>query len=137
MRSAAILAAVLLAGMSVSQAATKVYRWTDKDGHVHFTDQPPAHIPSTAVDISAPATAAAPAANGGDDAAAAADQGAKPAAEDCQKLKDKLASYKSADKITETDALGNVRTFSAEDRKKLLELTEQKMRTACGDTAAP
>src|SRR5258708_12397536 len=37
----AALAAALLAA-SAAQAQTSVYRWTDKDGKVHFSDAPPA-----------------------------------------------------------------------------------------------
>lgn len=37
----AALAAALLAA-SLAQAQTSIYRWTDKDGKVHFSDSPPA-----------------------------------------------------------------------------------------------
>jgi len=36
----AVLAAALAAGLGV-QAQTNVYRWTDKDGKIHFSDTPP------------------------------------------------------------------------------------------------
>lgn len=36
----AVLAAALAAGLA-AQAQTNVYRWTDKDGKVHFSDTPP------------------------------------------------------------------------------------------------
>jgi len=36
----AVLAAALAAGLTV-QAQTNVYRWTDKDGKIHFSDTPP------------------------------------------------------------------------------------------------
>jgi glutaredoxin len=36
----AVLAAALAAGLT-AQAQTNVYRWTDRDGKVHFSDTPP------------------------------------------------------------------------------------------------
>ena len=36
----AACAAALLAGLA-AQAQTNVYKWTDKDGKVHFSDTPP------------------------------------------------------------------------------------------------
>jgi hypothetical protein len=131
MRTAIFLAAaVVICGMLDVSAANRVYRWIDKEGHVHYTDQPPADIPSTAIAPGLPTigtseTPAAPAT-----ATKTASTEAKP--EDCGKAKEKLAAYNAASKITETDALGNTREYTAEDRLKLIEVMKTKVDQSCG-----
>jgi len=103
----------------------KVYRWTDSQGHVHYGDQPSGNAREVAPK--------APPANPGDPAAKST-AAAAPSAEECQRKKDQLATYRSAGKITETSALGETREFTAEQKQKLIEKTEQAIRDTCGAT---
>lgn len=40
--AASISAAITIAAFSLSAGADQVYRWVDKDGHVHYSQTPPA-----------------------------------------------------------------------------------------------
>jgi hypothetical protein len=129
MRYVKIFAATVLAmAMADASRAASVYRWVDKQGNTHYTD----HLPP---DTSGAPVHVDPVPASSDAAAAAA---AKPAAatdnsDECQKTKDKLTTYKAASKVTETDALGNTREYSEEERQKLIDLTAQKVKAACGE----
>ena len=52
-----ISAAVLLAAAGMAASADHVYRWVDKDGHVHYSQTPPAgtHVNAQTVNITPPA----------------------------------------------------------------------------------
>ncbi len=41
MRMLLVLALALVAAGALAQGATKVYKWTDKDGRVHYSSTPP------------------------------------------------------------------------------------------------
>jgi hypothetical protein len=121
-------AAVLVLSMVDASRAGSVYRWVDKQGNTHYTDHLPPDTSGAPVHVdSAPAS--------GDAAAAAAAKPAKATdnSDECQKIKDKLTNYKAASKISETDALGNTREYSDEERQKLIDLTAQKVKAACGE----
>ena len=68
MRRPFLLIALVCAGAAAS--AADVYKWTDKDGIVHYSDQePPAGIKSEKVHVASAAKPAAAAANDADEAA--------------------------------------------------------------------
>ncbi len=120
----------LLWACSAAAADATLYRWVDKDGHVHYGDQAapnakqvnPKRLGNEDADASA-----------GDAAAAAAS--AKQAAE-CQSKNDQLGRYKSATSITETDALGNTRDYSAEQKDQLVAKTQQYIDAHCSAAAS-
>lgn len=99
-------------------AAAKLYRWTDAQGHVHYSDQPGGN--AREIDPKAPAAVPAVAAASSPDAGA------------CQKKKDQLASYRGATTITETDGLGQTREYSDAQKQKLIETTEKSIHEVCG-----
>ncbi len=124
------IAALAMALANIANAGT-VYRWVDKQGNAHYTDQLPADISAAPVTVNAPPAstdASASSAAAKNAAAAKTDN-----SDECQKAKDKLVTYKAAAKISETDALGNTREYSDEDRQKLIDLTSQKIKSACGE----
>lgn len=122
------LAAASLFFCAVAGADTQLYRWVDKDGHVHYGDQPAPN-----------AKMVNPKVPGSEDAQDAADAAAKAAADkqaaDCKSKNDELARYKSATSITETDALGNSKDYTAEQRDQLVARTQKYVNDHCGGTA--
>ncbi|MFI4979593.1 MAG: DUF4124 domain-containing protein [Nevskiales bacterium] len=106
---------------------TTLYRWVDKDGHVHYGDQ--------AAPNAKPVNPKVP---GSEDAQDAADAAAKAAtdkqAADCKGKNDELARYRSATSITETDALGNSKDYTAEQRDQLVAKTQKYVDDHCGCT---
>ena len=115
---------------SAAAADPTLYRWVDKDGHVHYGDQAapnakqinPKRLGTEDADASA-----------GDAAAAAAS--AKQAAE-CKSKSDQLGRYQSATSITETDALGNTHDYSAEQKDQLVAKTQQYLDQHCSTSAS-
>lgn len=119
--------AALLCGAAWAQAP--VYRWVDAGGQVHYGDQPPPT--ATLVKPAAPPAAAAAATP-----AVSADDTAKQA-EACKHSKDQLGAYSTASTINETDALGNVHQYSAEEKQALVTKTQKYLDEHCaGMTAA-
>lgn len=108
--------------LQAAQAAERsTYRWTDDKGRVHYSDvrsekgQPVQVRPSSGVSNvpkDSPAAIAARQLN-------------------CQRKKDQAAAYNSSAQINETDSLGNIRTYSPEERQKLIDRAEQQAQLAC------
>lgn len=113
--------------------AGQVYKWVDPNGRVHFSDTPQPGW--KAVDLNeSPATSAAAesdAADGGDQA----NTREQLRAEECQRAKTQLATYKSATKIVERDALGKEKEYSNDERLQLLEQTQKRVNDFCGEPA--
>lgn len=123
------LAAAALLACAAASADPTLYRWVDKDGHVHYGDQPG----DPKAQLVAPKPSGGASSSGGDaDAAAAAKQAAV-----CKGKNDELDRYKSATTITETDALGNSREYTAEQKDQLLARTQKYLDEHCAAPAAP
>jgi hypothetical protein len=122
-----LLLAGLLAGAQALAEPPTMYRWVDKDGHVHYDDsgQAPGSRPVNPRLMNSDGGAPPPA-----QAAAAGKQG------DCKAKSDEYARYKGAASITETDAMGNVHTYSAEERDKVVEHKRDELVAQCGAGAA-
>lgn len=121
-----VMAVGMCMAMSTLTAHADVYKWKDANGRVHYGDQPA----SGAEKVNAgPANAAA-----ADAADNAADQSAQKRAEECSRMREQLANYKTASKIVETDSLGNQKEFSDDERKKLLDRTQKQIAGNCGDS---
>lgn len=123
------------AALAQSPSSPAVYRWVDAQGRIHFGD--PASAPAGA-EVLAPLTPPASAPT----AAAVAGEGSKPAladaAEDCVRERDRLAMLASAERIIETDSLGEQRELTAEAREQLVARTELAVQRLCvGDGGAP
>ena len=118
------LAFTSLLWCAAAGADATLYRWVDKDGHVHYGDQPA----DNAKQVN-PKRLGGDAGDSAGDAAAAA-TAAKQAAE-CKSKNDELARYKGATSITETDALGNTRDYTAEQKDQLVAKTQKYVDEHC------
>lgn len=113
----------LVGGMSLQAADADghLYRWTDAQGQVHFSDQ--AHDNAQPLNLHLP------------DAGTPAPQPpANPISNnaDCKKNQAQLTRYSNADTITETDSLGKTHVFTPEEKLKLIALTQAKVNKTCG-----
>ncbi|MBV8063313.1 MAG: DUF4124 domain-containing protein [Nevskia sp.] len=124
-------AALLLSGAVLAQQSSpSLYRWVDKDGHVHYGDTP--------------GTAGAKPINpnllnSGEDATAGAGQRSAAAEKmaDCKRRGEEYTRYKDAGTITETDALGKTRSYTPEEMDKVRERKRQDLVDHCGADAVP
>ena len=106
--------------------ASGVYKWTDKHGRVHYGDKPVLNAEKIK---DKPGTAAA---------AVPLDEEARRKREaDCKQQRDQLEVYQSAARLVEKDNLGNEREYTADDKKRLIDLTQAKIRSLCGALPAP
>ncbi len=125
------VAALLLSATAIADAT--LYRWVDKDGHIHYGDQPSANAqqvnPNRLDGQSSGGNVGGSSSSGGGDASDA-DAAKKQA--DCKQKNDALARYQSATSITETDALGNTHEYSADQKDQLIAKTKQYVGDHCG-----
>jgi Domain of unknown function (DUF4124) len=129
---------IVLIGLAVASlllcatagADATLYRWVDKDGHVHYGDQATANAKPVNPNLL----------NNGEDASAASSSGASTAssspntakqAADCKSKSDELIRYQGASTITETDALGNSREYTAEQKNQLIAKTQKYINENC------
>lgn len=104
--------------MPPASAESRVYRWKDAVGNAHFGDAPPTHAHAVKLPAARPApVASAPAV----DAAA------------CAERREQLGRFRQADRITETNALGETRSYSDDERRRLIATTEADVRAICGE----
>lgn len=119
MRASPLVPLFSLLLLSSAQAGGKTYRWVDERGRVHYGD---IAVPSAEqVDIKP----------GSGITASPGEVTAASMALECQRRKDQLASYNSAQEITETDALGKTRSYTAAERVQLLNRVQQQVQEAC------
>jgi hypothetical protein len=122
-------ASLLLCAAAAAQQSPTLYRWVDKDGHVHYGD-------------SAQAPNAKPInprlLNSGEDSSAGADDEKAAAARqaECKSKADDYNRFKNAASFTETDALGNSRTYTQQEKDLLVERKRQALVDKCGAAAA-
>jgi len=119
-------ASLLFCAVAGADADAKLYRWVDKDGHVHYGDQ--------AAPNAKPVNPKQPANSDDVDDAAAKAAADKQAAE-CKGKNDQLTRYKNAASINETDALGNTREYTAEQKDQLVAKTQKYVDEHCGAPA--
>lgn len=121
-RHALLLVFGALAAGSALAAPEVVYRLIDKNGQVHYSDTP--REGWTKLEVRAPASDDATPPEPGSPAALRA--------EECERKKKQLETYRTASTIKERDALGRDREYSAQERAQLLELTQKQVGEACG-----
>ena len=107
-----------------------VYRWVDADGRVHYTDKPVQNSEPVNTHTGQP-RGAQPLPGPTPDPNLTPEQVTQRKT-DCEQKKQQLTSYKAAAKIVETDSLGRQHEFSEDERKLLLQKTEQGMQESCG-----
>ncbi|MDP3856900.1 MAG: DUF4124 domain-containing protein [Stagnimonas sp.] len=115
-----LLLALLLA--TPGQAGDgKTYRWVDDKGRIHYSDVP---VPSAEQIQVKPGSGVVGIAR---EPTASTEQ----RKQDCEQRKEQLQTYEAAASITETDPLGNVRTYNAAEREQLLNRTREQVAQAC------
>lgn len=112
--------------LSTASYGASVYKWTDKNGRVHYGDKPVHNAEKIGPKVGTAATEPSP------DTV----EREKRAAE-CKSQKDQLAVYQSAARLVEQDSLGKQREFTAEEKQKLIALTEQKVKAICAPLPPP
>lgn len=118
---------LLLALVLTSAAHAAVYKWTDAKGRVHFSDKP---VPSAKkIEPNPPANAAQATTD------VSAEQAASHARE-CQDKQEQLVTYKNAARVVERDSLGHEKEYSADEKQKLIQITEAQIAKYCGPQAA-
>jgi len=118
-----LLALMLLGGIASAQATT-VYRWVDERGRVHYGDQR-GHGASS-IEVTPGSGVVKPAAEPDNDRTARS--------QECERRKSQLEAYRGATTVMETDALGQRHEFNADEKTRLLQITEQQVQLACGAT---
>ncbi len=123
--------AVLLCACAFVASAGQVYQWIDASGRIHFSDTP--RPGWKRLDVKG-----APGVQPSSDASvrpdAAADDSVERVqlrAEECQRRREQLATYRNSAQIVERDGLGNERTYTEEERLQLLELTLRQVNELC------
>ena len=121
-----ILIAVLAAAASFG-AYGDVYKWVDQNGNVHYGDKPKQG--GDRVDVK-------PGSGTGEPTGEEAEKIAKDRQARCDQKKAKLATYKNAASVTETDSLGRVREYSQDEKQALIAKAEKDVADACGPPPA-
>ena len=117
-----MLAAMVVANVSAAGDA-KTYRWVDAKGRVHYSDVPAPDAervqirPGNGV-VGVPKEEASTASRA-------------QSQQNCDRQKEQLATYQAATTITETDGLGNQKTYSAAEREQLLARLRDQTALAC------
>jgi hypothetical protein len=127
-----LLGAALLLGSAgaLAQQSPTLYRWVDKDGHVHYGDS--AQVPGARPVNPKLLNSGEDTAAGADERKASADKQAE-----CKRRADDYVRIKNASDYTETDGLGNSRSYTPEELDKLRERKRQDLVNHCGAGAVP
>jgi hypothetical protein len=123
--ASAILASVLAAPAGASE---RVYKWVDKDGVVHFGQQPPIATPAEAIQVqkgfSMPAEDDAP-------APTPAEQSAVQQEEYCAAATKNFETLSGDGEVSTKDEKGESRLMTADERKAELERMKKAMDLYC------
>ena len=131
------LAAASLLMCATAGADATLYRWVDKDGHVHYGDQATANAkPVNPNLLNNGEDASVSSSSSGASGAAKTPDAAKQASA-CKSKSDELIRYQGASTITETDALGNSREYTAEQKDQLIAKTQKYLNDNCGNGPSP
>lgn len=153
---ATLLATFLLAG---TVEAAQFYKWTDEQGATHYSEEPPpasagkasevkvrTKLPSGAREAAENSKKAAtseagkgkPAADKKDEKATAPAKSSAESkeppeqyAEKCKTLKSNLEAMQSHGRVRETDAEGNVRALTEEEKQKRMDETQREIKAYC------
>jgi hypothetical protein len=119
------LTAALLAAPALLQAQI-VYKWTDKSGVVHYSDQPP---PEEAGAERFSVRAAAPASRDGEDDAKPTEQ---PVSAACATVRQNLLVFENSDIVRmDLDGDGEAEELTPEQRERELARTRELVKTLC------
>lgn len=136
-----LLLAVAIASFAMNATAA-MYKWTDKQGRVHYTETPPTEGNATEVAppprINPPASSKTNGKNGADDAekgkTAAGEAPLTPEQQEiyqrnCESAKGNLELYKSARRVKQAD--GEIVVMDDEIRQKKMQETEEQIKKFC------
>ncbi len=130
-----MVVALLLSAVACSVGAAQVYKWVDAQGRMHYSDTPKPGWKRVDLNVApgfAPVTIDGASASGGADPT---DTRAQLRAEECQRRRDQLESYRKAATVVSRDALGNEKAYSEEERLQLIEQTQRQVVELCGSSA--
>ncbi|HKY91097.1 MAG TPA: DUF4124 domain-containing protein [Nevskiaceae bacterium] len=124
-----VLTLVVLAALACpALAADTVYRWKDANGRLHYGDLPAADAEAVErVDVRT-GTKVEPEQPPVDEAAAIARR-----VEKCAQARSRFASYSSAVRLVEKDALGREHVYTAEERDALIAKQQGEIEQFCAD----
>lgn len=124
-----LLLAALLCSAAAAADTANLYRWVDKDGRVHYGDQPGANAQRLN-----PKTLNSADDEGGS-SGGAADAAATKQAAQCKQKSEQLTTYQKAASVTETDALGNQHEYTPDEKDQLVAKTQKYLDDHCASTA--
>ena len=142
MKAQRLLLQLLLAAAATGFAASAtaaMYKWTDKDGNVQYTETPPPEGNST--EIAPPPRVAAPATNGAankDEAQKDKNATAEPPLtpeqleiyqRNCEAARGNLETYKTARRVQQSD--GEVVVMDDEKRQQKTQQAEEQIKKFC------
>lgn len=123
-----LLVLATLAGSAL--AADTVYRWKDANGRLHYGDLPAADAQSVErVNVRTGSTVEEPPAN--------AEEAARMQAEKCASKRAQFASYSSAVRLVEKDALGREHEYTPQERDDLIAKTQAEIDQLCVGESTP
>ena len=112
--------ALLLIAATPDVGAQKMYRWVDAQGNVHFGDRPPVG-----------ANEIQPKSNAGTKSDTKASTVVAEKENECETLKQRLASYRSASELIQQMPDGTKRSFTEAERARVVQRTESAVAKAC------
>lgn len=126
-----VLLGLLLLLLPVLAQAQAVYRWVDAQGRVHFGDPASAPSGAKAVQItgSTGVTDVPPPPSPPALAIESPEEGADPDA--CLRARAQLSTYQTAERIVETNSIGEEREYTEEAREQLIVRAEIAAQRAC------
>jgi hypothetical protein len=145
-----VCAALLLATAGMAASADQVYRWVDKDGHVHYSQTPPAStdVNAQAVNITPPAPDPTTLQNEQNLAKQLQEQNKQDQANQqkaqadaqqkaqqqqrCDALRQRLQLLEATGRVATVDAQGNKTYVSDDDKAKQIQDLEDKIGKDCG-----
>ena len=147
--AASISAVTLVAAFSLSAGADQVYRWVDKDGHVHYSQTPPASTGVNAQTLNITPPAPDPTTLQNDQKLAQQTQDRDKQAEDAQKkeqqaqqeqaqrqkecdyLQQRMQLLQNSGRVATVDAQGNRSYISDDDRAKQEQQLQDQINKTC------
>jgi hypothetical protein len=136
-----LLLVATIAGFAASATAA-MYKWTDKQGNVHYTQEPPPEGNTT--EIAPPPRVAAPAANkpNGKDTSGEVENGKTAEGEapltpeqqeiysrNCEAARGNMETYKTARRVQQAD--GEIVVMDDEIRQKKMQQAEEQIKKFC------
>ena len=132
-RNYVLLILFLMAPMAVSQASG-LYKWTDEEGQVHYTQVPPTERPAVVI-TPEPPPPAQPAPDSKDDEtlpeglSSTDDANIRIKQKNCEAAKKNLSIYQSSDNILQPD--GTEMVLSDDMRAAKIKETQQQIKLYC------